>query len=158
MLEAPSHLNASLAEQGFQAFEGPRSIFVKHRSAEDGGPVLQVIYVDDFVMVGHSLSDIWAKLGDKVKFGGPPSTLSKCLGVNHSFEKVDSKTTCAFGMGDFAKACVTCYREKAGIPEGVQLRKADTPMVSSGVPCTGKKGKLKAAAPSLLMKLSLIHI
>ena len=69
------HLNKVLLSQNWVPIEGMKSCFINHRVGNVNGPVFLCVYVDDFIMSGRNLKDLWVNLRKEVKFGEDPMPL-----------------------------------------------------------------------------------
>ena len=116
------HCTSILKAQGWVAVEGMPGCFVHMRVGSDLLPAFLVVYVDDFVMSGRSLSGLWKGIMAHIKFGEEPAPIGRYLGVRHDIHVADGVMTCAFDMSEFACSCVARYVELTGM---VKLPHAD---------------------------------
>ena len=147
------HLVKVLESQGWRAIEGMKSCYMNARKGSPHGSVFLCVYVDDFIMSGKELKPLWEQLQSKIKFGEPPTSLDRFLGVKHSITTTNGVLTCAFDMSDFARSCVDryceltkCKRDKIGHAD-TPCRKDPPVYADDDLP-----GHYSAHAPALLMK------
>ena len=117
-----------------------------------------MVYVDDFMMSGPKpgVDACWKLLRTDIRMEDP-TTVNKCLGINHTLSNrtINGRKVrcCDWDMNDFAKQCVDLYLELC--PSGTTLRPATTPFLDESQlnHLRGKPGKLQPIASRMLMKM-----
>jgi hypothetical protein len=111
---------------------------------------LCTVYVDDFVLTGYDLPQLWKELRESVVLSDP-EPIDKMLGCIFKIKRTGTVSVCTQQMTEFLESAVEQYRTTPG---ALALHHADTPSIEiDESDINAAEGIMQKYSASLLMKV-----